>query len=110
MPAMLGIPVLISFLSGVITSVIGFLFQFFTKRVIQAAVFVSSFLLLVIGFVKASFSLLDKVVTILPPEISDAISLILPENAFFCISAILSIKVALFIFDVKNRVITLLAS
>jgi hypothetical protein len=41
----------------------------------------------------------------LPPEIASAISYVVPANAAPCLYAIFSLKAAVFIFDVKDRII-----
>ncbi|WFQ80620.1 DUF5455 family protein [Xenorhabdus sp. SF857] len=51
---------------------------------------------------------MSNLVAVLPPEISGAISSVLPANAMPCLYAIFSLKAAVFIFDVKDRVISYL--
>ncbi|HCR3332388.1 TPA: DUF5455 family protein [Morganella morganii] len=110
MPAFLGIPVLISFLSGVIGAVITQIISSLTRQTAKTIFIASLFLALVVLFIRGAILLFDSVVVFLPPQITDVISLIMPENTLFCISAVSGLKVAVFTFDVKDRIIKYMAS
>lgn len=110
MPALLGIPALISFLSGVIGAIITQIVASLTRQTAKTIFITSLFLALVTLFVGGAVTLFDGVIASLPSQISDVISLIMPENTLFCVSAILGLKVAVFTFDVKDRIINYMAS
>lgn len=110
MPALLGIPALISFISSIVGSVIAYIVQSLSKRIIKSGLLISAFLGLVIALITGCLSLLSDAISTLPTEITEPMSLIIPDNAHICLSAIISLKVSVFIFDIKNRIITLLAS
>lgn len=105
MPAFLGLPILARFLGWLLGSVIGYFAKFFTLGVARIALAISLFLGLIIGLNELVLSYLADLVAVLPPEISDAISYIIPSNAAPCLYAIFSLKAAVFIFDVKDRII-----
>ncbi len=108
MPVMLGIPALIRFLGWLLAGLIGYFAKFFTLGIARIALATSLFLGLIVGLHSLVISYLSSLVAVLPVEISEAISSILPSNALPCIYAILSLKTAVFIFDVKDRLISYL--
>ncbi|MCT8349540.1 minor coat protein [Photorhabdus temperata] len=108
MPAFLGIPVLMRFLGWILGVVMGYLAKFMTLGMARIALAISLFLGLIIGLNAIIISYLSDLVALLPSEISEAISYIMPSNATPCLYAIFSLKAAVFIFDVKDRLISYL--
>ncbi|MDE9558172.1 DUF5455 family protein, partial [Xenorhabdus bovienii] len=66
------------------------------------------FLGLLVGLNGLLVSYLSDLSAALPSEISGVISSRLPSNALPCVYSIFSLKAAVFIFDVKDRVISYL--
>lgn len=110
MPALLGIPALISFISGFISSVLTYLAVYFTKKATKTIFIISVFLSLLIATISSIEFLLSGLITILPDGFDYAISLIIPDNFYVCASAILSLKAIVFVFDIKERLINYWAS
>lgn len=105
MPAFLGLPLLARFLGWLAGALIGYLAKFFTLGIARIALAISLFLALVIGLNQLLVSYLTDLVAALPAEIAEAISYVIPSNAMPCLYAIFSLKAAIFIFDVKDRII-----
>lgn len=105
MPVLLGLPALLRFLGWLLGGLIGYFAKFFTLGIARIALAISLFLALIVGLNQLLVSYLSDLVSVLPPEVSDAISYIIPNNALPCLYAIFSLKAAVFIFDVKDRII-----
>ncbi|WKV51036.1 minor coat protein [Dickeya fangzhongdai] len=90
MPAFLGLPVLIRFIGWIIAALIGYFSKLLTLGVARIALAISLFLGLIIGLNTLLVSYLSSLVAVLPPDISDAISYILPSNALPCFYAVFS--------------------
>ncbi|WKV51069.1 minor coat protein [Dickeya fangzhongdai] len=103
-----GTPVLIRYIGWIIAALIGYFSKLLTLGVARIALAISLFLGLIIGLNTLLVSYLSSLVAVLPPDISDAISYILPSNALPCFYAVFSLKAAIFIFDVKDRIISYL--
>ncbi|MCM7236050.1 minor coat protein [Enterobacter bugandensis] len=105
MPAFLGLPLLARFLGWLAGALIGYFAKFFTLGIARIALAISLFLALVIGLNQLLVSYLTDLVATLPAEIAEAISYVIPSNAMPCLYAVFSLKAAIFIFDVKDRII-----
>ncbi|MQL47274.1 phage coat protein [Photorhabdus khanii] len=108
MPAFLGFPFLARFLGWLVGSVVAYFAKFLTLGIARIALAISLFLGLIIGLNSLLVAYLSDLVAFLPPEFSDAIAYIIPSNAMPCLYAIFSLKAAVFIFDVKDRLISYL--
>lgn len=106
MPAFLGIPLLLRFIGWLLGLAVTYIAKFMTLGIARIALAISLFLGLIIGLHSILISYLGDLVAFLPPEISEAISYIMPSNALPCMYAIFSVKAAVFIFDVKERLIS----
>ncbi|EAO9269410.1 minor coat protein [Salmonella enterica] len=105
MPAFLGLPLLARFIGWLAGALIGYFARFLTLGIARIALAITLFLALIVGLNQLLVSYLSDLVAALPAEISDAISYIIPSNALPCLYAIFSLKAAIFIFDVKDRII-----
>ncbi|MBA7783781.1 minor coat protein [Escherichia coli] len=105
MPAFLGLPLLARFIGWLAGALIGYFARFLTLGIARIALAITLFLALIVGLNQLLVSYLSDLVAALPAEISDAISYIIPANALPCLYAIFSLKAAIFIFDVKDRII-----
>ncbi|MDE9483973.1 minor coat protein [Xenorhabdus bovienii] len=108
MPALLGIPALIRFVGWLLSFLIGYLAKYFTLGIARIALAIGLFLGLLVGLNGLLVSYLSDLSAALPSEISGVISSLLPSNALPCVYSIFSLKAAVFIFDVKDRVISYL--
>lgn len=105
MPAFLGLPLLARFIGWLAGALIGYFARFLTLGIARIALAITLFLALIVGLNQLLVSYLSDLVAVLPAEISDAISYIIPSNAQPCLYTIFSLKAAIFIFDVKDRII-----
>lgn len=105
MPAFLGLPLLARFIGWLAGALIGYFARFLTLGIARIALAITLFLALIVGLNQLLVSYLSDLVAALPTEISDAIAYIIPSNALPCLYAIFSLKAAIFIFDVKDRII-----
>lgn len=105
MPAFLGLPVLARFIGWLAGALIAYVAKFFTLGLARIALAISLFLGLIIGLNGLLVSYLSDLASVLPPEIASAVSYVVPANAAPCLYAIFSLKAAVFIFDVKDRII-----
>lgn len=108
MPAFLGLPILARFIGWLVGLLIGYFAKFLTLGLARIALAISLFLGLLIGLNQLVVSYLSGLVAVLPSEVSEVISYIVPSNALPCVYAIMSLKAAIFIFDVKERIINYL--
>ncbi|AZZ16352.1 MULTISPECIES: minor coat protein [Enterobacteriaceae] len=105
MPAFLGLPLLARFIGWLAGVLIGYFARFLTLGIARIALAITLFLALIVGLNQLLVSYLSDLVAALPADISDAIAYIIPSNALPCLYAIFSLKAAIFIFDVKDRII-----
>ena len=108
MPVFLGIPVIIRFLVFIISSVFSYALSLLSVGFGRIALAISLFLGLIIGVNDLLVSILSSVSASLPENVSKRFGMILPSNALPCFYAIMSLKTAVFIFDVKNKLISYL--
>lgn len=109
MPVLLGIPVLIRFIGwAVVTFFTQYFMKFITLGLGRIVLAVSLFLALIIGLNSLIVTMLKDLAVELPGDFYDAMSLMMPRNALPCIYAVLSLKTAVFIYDVKNKLISYL--
>ncbi|HAT1685020.1 TPA: phage coat protein [Klebsiella oxytoca] len=106
MPALLGIPALISFLGWLLATAIAFIAKYLTKQVLITSLLITLFLGMLIAAGSLFESLLSTISAQLPPEVASAISMIMPSNALVCFYAIISSKAAVFVFSVKDRLLS----
>ncbi|EAA4185768.1 phage coat protein [Salmonella enterica subsp. enterica] len=106
MPVLLGIPALIRFVGWiVVTFFTQYFMKFLTMGLGRIVLAVSLFLALIIGLNGLIVAMLKDLAVVLPGDFYDAMSLMMPRNALPCIYAVLSLKTAVFIYDVKNKLI-----
>lgn len=105
LPAILGIP----FLAGVLGSLFAGLIQFFakylTKRLALTAAFISASIGLFAVFFAVCWSSMQAIIFAAPVELSLALSFMVPSNAPSCLAAMLTVRVARWVYDWNTRVI-----
>lgn len=96
------------FLSGLITSALAGLLDFFVKRFSVKAGIAAAFLVLVLALTAAFIVALNLAISsashAMPAFLTDGFGLFMPSNTIVCLTAMFSAQVARFIFD-QNRYI-----
>lgn len=106
----LRIPALAGFLGGIFGNIASFLASFFTKKVATQITIGTSVVGVTITL-WASFSLILASLSIFVPDyVSTGLSMVIPPNASFCVSAVLSAKVIRWVWIWKVHFIELAAS
>lgn len=105
MPVLLGIPLLLRFLGFLLVTLFGYLLTFLKKGFGKIAIAISLFLALIIGLNSILVGYLSDISAQLPSDFVQGVQLILPSNALPCFYVILSVKAAIFIFDVKQKIV-----
>ena len=108
MPVLLGIPLLLRFLGFLLVTLFGYLLTFLKKGFGKIAIAISLFLALIIGLNSILVGYLSDISAQLPSDFVQGVQLILPSNALPCFYVILSVKAAIFIFDVKQKIVSYL--
>lgn len=91
----------IPWLSGLFTSLFGFVGVYFTAKVAFAVAFVASIAILVAAFVLVIERILSSIEIVSPPMIQVSMS-ILPNNLSACLSAYFSAQVAIRVYEYKT--------
>lgn len=81
---------------------------FLKKGFGKIAIAISLFLALIIGLNSILVGYLSDISAQLPSDFVQGVQLILPSNALPCFYVILSVKAAIFIFDVKQKIVSYL--
>ncbi|EAA7727592.1 phage coat protein [Salmonella enterica] len=109
MPVLLGIPALIRFIGWLlVTFFTQFVLKFFSMGLGRIVLAVTLFLALIIGLNGLVVDMLKNLAVVLPDDFYKAMALMMPRNALPCIYSVFSLKAAVFIYDVKNKLINYL--
>jgi hypothetical protein len=104
-PVLAGIPLLLSVIGGLFASAFAYVALFVSKKLIL----VTAGILVIAGTTAAFFSALDSLTSSIsfsaPPWYNLAVQLVVPENATFCISAMLSAHLLRFAYDWNIKLI-----
>ncbi|ECF5746722.1 DUF5455 family protein [Salmonella enterica] len=101
----LGVNALIGFLGWLLIPVIGYVVRVWGMGLARISLALTAFLALVLGLGYVSLELLRAVYAELPPEVAANAMLFIPSNAVPCMYVLLVQRSAIFIFDVKNKVL-----
>jgi hypothetical protein len=105
LPVLAGIPLLVTFLGGLVASAFSYITLFISKKFIL----VSAAILVIVGITTAFFSALNALTSSIsfaaPPWYNLAVQLVVPENATFCVSAMLSAHLLRFAYDWNVKLI-----
>ena len=107
--AVIGIPLILSFLGTFFANLISFFAKFFTKRIAIALAVITALIALTVSFIAAIELLLAGVVAVSPPELSIGIGLLLPSNFSACLGAIISAEVLAWIYRWNIKLVQLKA-
>ena len=105
LPVVVGIPIIAGIIGGLFSSVFSYLATFLTKRF----ALVAAGIVLIVGVTTAFFaslsSILLSITMVAPPWYSLAVQLVVPDNATFCISAMLSARLLRFAYEWNVKII-----
>jgi len=97
-----------AFLSGLFTSALAGLLDFFVKRFSVKVGVAASFLVVILGLTAAFILALNAAISsashVMPAFLTEGFGMFMPSNTIVCLTAMFSAQVARFIFD-QNRYI-----
>ena len=99
-----GIPWLAGVLGGVFSGLFGFLTKYLTKRLAIVTAVVAVIVTLTAALFAALEGLLAGLSYVFPPEVSQGMALVTPDNLTACVSIIISAKTLRFAYDWNIRV------
>lgn len=104
-PAFAGIPWLASFVGGLFTVSVTWLAQFLTRRVAFVVAAIAVIVSITTAFYAAIDALLSSFTVVLPPFVTDAAALVLPDNVPFLMSAIISAHLLRWVYEWNVKVV-----
>jgi len=108
MPLLLGIPALFRFLLGLIPLFVGYLTSFFFRLATKTGIIALSLVFLLSTIIHLFLVWLSELSTgVLPDEYFTLVTSVLPDSTTQCITVIMSVKIAVFFFDLKDRFLSL---
>ena len=105
LPVILGIPFLAGLLGGLFAELFKFFAKWFTKKVAVRAAMVTGLLVMLAAFVGVIHGLIAGLGLVLPPAFADMLPLLIPFNMAYCISAMLTAKLARYAYDWNVRIL-----
>lgn len=105
MPVILGIPWLAGIFGGVFSALTAWLLKFLTRRVALVGAAVISVTALYAGFITVCFAAADAIIYVLPDQYGVAMSWIVPANLPYCVSAVVTVKLARYTYYWSTRII-----
>lgn len=106
-PLLAGIPWLAGLIATFFISLFTFFTKFLTKKFAVVAVAITLITGLTAGFIAALNALTSAISFVAPPWYSLAVQLVVPENATFCISTILTAHLMRYAYDWNVKLIQL---
>jgi len=100
---------LANFFVSLAGSILGYFGQALTKKTLFATAAVAAFVSLTTAFVLVVKALLVGIVYVLPPWAASVAGLILPSNFSVCISALISARIARWIYDYHVQTLKLVS-
>lgn len=105
LPVLAGIPFLASVLGSLFGGILTFFANYLTKKLALTAAFITASLALFAVFFAVCWSTMQGIIYSSPPELSLALRFIVPSNAPACLSAMLTVSVARWVYDWNTRII-----
>ncbi len=106
MPFLLGIPALLRFLIGLIPLAIGYLARFLARLATRTGLIASALVAAIIGVLLLGLQWLgDVVYGYIPADFGNLMSSVLPDGTTQCITVIMSMRIAVLVFDIKDRLL-----
>lgn len=100
-----GIPWLASVIGGIFTAVFAYFAKFLTKRVAVVLAAVALIVGATTAFIALITGLSNAISVTLPPYISLAVQLVVPENTSLCISTLITARLSRWAYEWNVRVI-----
>lgn len=100
---------LANFFVSLVGSVVGYFGQSLAKKTLFATAAIAAFLALTTAFVLVVKALLVGIVYVLPPWAASVAGLMLPSNFSVCISALISARVARWIYEYHVETLKLIS-
>lgn len=108
MPALLGIPALLRFLIGLVPLCIGYIASFLARLATRTGLLALALIGALITFISMVMQWLGEVAySYVPTDYSHFISSVMPDGTTHCITVIMSVKIAVLTFDLKDRFISM---
>jgi len=109
MPALLGIPALFRFLIGLVPLAIGYFAKLLGKLVTRNGLIATALVGAIITFTTLVMQFLSDALSSalggVPEDFGHLMSSVLPDGTTTCITVIMSTKIAVFVFDIKDRLL-----
>ncbi|WP_025903542.1 DUF5455 family protein [Tatumella sp. UCD-D_suzukii] len=108
MPALLGIPALFRFLIGLVPLFIGYVASFIARLATRTGLLATALVGAIMVVLLLGLQWLGSVVYgAMPQDFSNLMSSVLPDGTTECITVIMSMKIAVMVFDLKDRFISM---
>jgi hypothetical protein len=108
MPVLLGIPLLLRFLVGLTPLFIGYIASFIARLATRTGLIALALVGAIMGIMTLALGwLADIIYSYFPPDFSNLMASVLPDGTTHCITAIMSMKIAVMIFDIKDRFLSM---
>jgi uncharacterized membrane protein YjjP (DUF1212 family) len=104
-PVLAGLPWLAGVISGLLTSLIGFLAQFISKRLSIVLIAITTLTALTTAFAAAITALVSGISAATPEYFSIAASWIVPSNTVACLSACVSGRFIRWVYEWNVRIV-----
>ncbi|MGK3122491.1 DUF5455 family protein [Candidatus Pantoea formicae] len=108
MPALLGIPALLRFIIGLVPLLIGYVSSFIARLATRTGLLATALVAAIMVVFSLSIQWLGEAAySYIPVDYSNFLSSILPDGTSKCITIIMSMKIAVMVFDLKDRFISM---
>lgn len=108
MPALLGIPALLRFIIGLVPLGIGYFAKFIARLATRTGLLAMALVGALLAVISMVMQWLTEIVyNYVPHDYSNFLSSVLPDGTSHCITVIMSVKIAVFVFDLKDRFISM---
>lgn len=105
--ALIGIPLLASFITSILSKLFEFFLKFFSKRVAIALVSITAMVSLTVGFFTAIKTIFTQIASVSPPFLNNAASLVVPDNFLACLTIMLSARLLRWGYEWNIKIIAL---
>lgn len=104
-PVLAGLPWLAAVIAGIVSSVFSYAAKFISKRVAVVLVAIGLIAASTTAFIALVNSLVSSLSVVVPPFLSLAVSLVVPDNTAACVSVLISARIARWVYEWNVRVI-----
>ncbi|EKN3870433.1 DUF5455 family protein [Yersinia enterocolitica] len=106
MPFLLGIPALLRFLIGLIPLAVGYFASLLTKLATRTGLIAAALVAAIMGVLLLGLQWLSEVVYgYMPTDFGNLMSSVLPDGTTQCVTVIMSMRIAVLVFDIKDRLL-----